>query len=231
MRKLRLRGMVTPNMEHRGIVEEFRHIKRLLAKNVAKSDGEMGAGVVITSALPGEGKTFTALNLIMSLSMEKTRKVLLVDADMEKGGATDFLELNHHRGLRDYLEDDSLSLDDVMVQTNQKNLRIIPRGIAQTHSAEVFSTKRMESLIESLSYSSQFDMVVFDAPPALISSSANILSGLVDQTLVVVQANETSGNHIREVEENLIDCRSMGFVLNRAAYSEKKHNIYYAQSN
>ncbi len=227
-RKLRQKGMVTLDMKNRGIIEEFRHLKRNLLKNITKSDDPMGVGVVVSSAWPGEGKTFTALNLIMSLSMEKTKKILFVDADLEKGEATKFLDLQNHRGLTDYLEDSSLDANDVTLQTNIESLKIIPRGITATHSAEVFSTRRMEELVKEICQNGLYEMVVFDSPPVLVSSSANILSGMADQTLVVIQANETTGKSIREVEEKLVDSRSIGYVLNRASFSEKKQNSYYA---
>ena len=228
MRKLRQNGMVTLDMKNKGIIEEFRHLKRNLLKNISKSEKSMGVGVVVSSAWPGEGKTFTSLNLIMSLSMEKTKKILFVDADLEKGEATKFLDLQSHRGLTDYLEDSSLAANDVTLTTNIESLTIIPRGLTATHSAEVFSSQRMEAFVKEICQNGMYDMVIFDSPPVLVSSSANILSGMADQTLIVIQANETTGKAIREMEEKLVDSRSIGYVLNRASFSEKKQNSYYA---
>jgi capsular exopolysaccharide synthesis family protein len=226
--KLREKGMVTLDMKNRGIIEEFRHLKRNLLKNIIKSEKSMGVGVVVSSAWPGEGKTFTALNLIMSLSMEKTKKILFVDADLEKGEATKFLDLQNYRGLTDYLEDPSLDANDVTLQTSIESLKIIPRGLTTAHSAEVFSSQRMEAFVKEICQKGLYEMVIFDSPPVLVSSSANILSGMADQTLVVIQANETTGKSIREMEEKLVDSSSIGYVLNRASFSEKKQNSYYA---
>ncbi len=231
LRKLRSMGMVTPDMEHKGIVEEYRHLKRILLRNIRRGGEEMGVGVAVTSALPDEGKTFTALNLAMSFSLEKSRTVLLVDADLERGGASSFLEARNEKGLKDYLEDPSLSVDDIVYDTDLPNIKVIPVGRKQSATAELFSSDRMENLVREVSHSDDYQLVIFDSSPVLVSSAANILSGLVDQTLVVVRANQTPGNMIREVEETLVDSKQIGFVLNRVPYSEKKHNIYYAEND
>ncbi len=229
--KFRRAGMVTPDMEHKGIVEEYRHLKRMLLRNIAKSEGKMGTGVAITSALPGEGKSFTALNLAMSFSLEKNRTVLLVDADIEKGGVTRFLGLDGRPGLRDYLENPDLTVEDLVVKTSEPNICILPIGRGHAPVAELFSSERMEGFVATVSSSEKYQMVIFDSPPVLVSSAANTLSGYADQTLVVVQANQTSAHMIHEVEEALVDSRKIGFLLNRMAFSEKKHNIYYYSEN
>ena len=231
LRKFKSMGMVTPDMEHKGIVEEYRHLKRILLRNIQRGGEGMGTGTAVTSALPEEGKTFTALNLAMSFSLEKSRTVLLVDADLERGGASSFLEARNEKGLKDYLEDPSMNVSDIVYDTDLPNLKVIPVGRKQGATAELFSSDRMEDLVKEVTHSDAYQLVIFDSSPVLVSSAANILSGLVDQTLVVVRANQTPGHMIREVEETLVDSKKIGFVLNSVPFSEKKHNIYYAEND
>ncbi|HGG60999.1 MAG TPA: hypothetical protein ENK26_13960 [Gammaproteobacteria bacterium] len=171
------------------------------------------------------------MNLAMSFSLEKNRSVLLVDADIEKGGATRFLGLEGRKGLRDYLENPDLTIDDLIVETSESNIAVLPIGRGHSPVAELFSSDRMEEFVSRITSSDKFQMVIFDCPPVLVSAAANTVAGYADQTLVVVQANQTSAHMIHEVEEALVDSKKIGFLLNRVSPSEKKHNIYYYAEN
>ena len=127
--RLRQLGLVTPNEEKTQIVEEFRIIKRQLITNAFKQDaGKIKNGnlIMVTSALVGEGKSFCAINLAMSIAMEMDHTVLLVDADVARPSIPKYLGLQNEKGLLDVLLDDKLELADVMMRTNVEKLSMQP---------------------------------------------------------------------------------------------------------
>ena len=131
--RLRKAGMVMPNGERTAAAEEFRFIKRpLLGKALRKGEGALRHGnlIMVTSSLPGEGKTFCAINLALSIAMEMDHTVLLVDADVARPSVLDALGLEADRGLMDLLRDDTMKPADVMIKTSVDTLSILPPGTA-----------------------------------------------------------------------------------------------------
>ena len=149
--KLNSLGAVTPDRPRSRIAEEYRMIKRPLIANIEGA----GAAVVpnanlimVTSALSGEGKTFTAINLAMSISMEEDRTVLLVDGDMAKANAGALLGVPEDaRGLIDVLEHDDVGIEDVLLHTSIPNLRVIPAGLLHERATELLASESMRRLV------------------------------------------------------------------------------------
>ncbi len=139
--------MITPDMPRSRIAEEFRTIKRPLLMNIAgKGAAEVDNinVIMVTSALQGEGKTFTAINLALSVAMELDKTVLFVDADISNStGGTLFGIKNDQQGLVDILEDEGTSIADVMLSTNLPNLRLISAGCVHDNANELLASEAM----------------------------------------------------------------------------------------
>lgn len=212
-------GLVDPRSKQvNRTTEEFRRIKRPLLMNVR---GE-GASVVpnanmimVTSALAGEGKTFTSINLAMSIAMEMDRTVLLVDADVAKPDVTARLGVEAEKGLIDVLLDDSLTLPDVLLKTDIPKLTLLPSGSRHVHSTELLASERMRQLTLELSSRYHDRIVIFDTPPLLLASEARVLAGLMGQIVIVIESSVTPQHVVKEALESLQDNEIVGIVMNK----------------
>ncbi|MDH3979096.1 MAG: XrtA-associated tyrosine autokinase [Gammaproteobacteria bacterium] len=223
---LRDAGLVDPrSKEVNRTTEEFRRIKRPLLMNIR---GE-GASVVpnanmimVSSALPGEGKTFTSINLAMSIAMEMDRTVLLVDADVAKPDVTARLGVEAEKGLIDVLLDDSLTLPDVLLRTDIPKLALLPSGSRHVHSTELLASERMRQLTLELSSRYPDRIVIFDSPPLLLASEARVLAGLMGQVVMVVEESMTRQHAAQEAVEMLADNEIVGIVMNKGRHKSKE---------
>lgn len=215
---LRDRNFITPPGERTHIAEEFRRIKRHVLANVLTTKrGTPVNSVMVSSALPGEGKTFCSINLAMSLAMELDRSVILVDADTIKPNVLNSLGVKTTlRGMMDLLADPSLCVADVICDTNVPNLRIIPAGMLHPQSTELLASDAMNRLVSELSSAYKDRIVIFDSPPLLVASEAIALATHMSQVLMVVAAGESSEAALKEALHRLEGCEgSVGMVLNK----------------
>jgi len=219
---LRDAGLVDPlsNKTNR-TTEEFRRIKRPLLMHVR---GE-GATVVdnanmimVTSALAGEGKTFTSINLAMSIAMEMDKTVLLIDADVAKPDVTTRLGVEAEKGLIDVLLEDGLTLPDVLLRTDIPKLTLLPSGSRHIHSTELLASERMRQLTLELSSRYSDRIVIFDSPPLLLTSEARVLAGLMGQVVLVTEESRTPQHAVKEAAEMLNDNEIVGIVMNKGTH-------------
>lgn len=224
-------GFLVPGAERNQIEEEFRIIKRPLLKNAL---GESAAPVeranliMVTSALPGEGKTFTAINLAMSIAMELDHHVLLVDADVVRPSVLDRLGLPPTKGLLDVLTNPELDLSDVMLKTNIPKLTLLPAGSAYSRTTELLASASMETMLTELAQSYQDRIVVFDAPPLLPSTESRVLATHVGQVVVIVEADTTPRATVARAFATLEACPVVMSVLNkcRSKVSNSAYGYY-----
>lgn len=211
-------GFLTPDAGRSQLAEEMRHIKRPLMLNASTPGEEFKDAnlIMVTSSKPSEGKTYTALNLAMSVAKERDKTVLLVDADVAKPGMTRVLGVSKEKGLVDYLSDDSIELSDVMLKTNVPNMRFIPAGKRHVHSTELLSSQSMIDLVNQLRSRYPDRVVIFDSPPLLATSEAVVLTELVGQIILVVEAEKTSKQEVEEAISQIDEDKSVGLVLNKA---------------
>ncbi len=212
-------GMVSPDLPRSQVAEEFRVIKRPLLMNI------MGEGatvvdsanlILVTSALPGEGKTFSAINLAMSIAMEQDKTVLFVDADVSKATATHFLGIpDDQMGLIDVLQNDDIAIGDVLLHTNIPNLRVLPAGHAHDRPTELLASDRMRRVMDELSKRYSDRVIVFDSPPLLQTTEAAVLTSLVGQIVMVVAANQTQQDAVLGAIQHIKDDKVIGMVLNK----------------
>lgn len=215
-----LREGITPYSDNpETVVDEFRRIKRPLLR-AAFEEYEGGKKerpkntVMIASALAGEGKTFTAMNLAMSIAMERDRTVLLIDGDVAKPHISRMLGVAARPGLMDLLKDHSMNIGDVLLQTDMPSLKIIPAGERDRQAAELLASQRMEAVVEELATRYSDRIVLFDSPPVLQTSEAQALAALVGQVVLVVQAGQTPQRAVAGVMELLADV-DVKMVLNK----------------
>jgi len=212
-------GMLSPDSERSGLAEEYRVLKRPLLINAFGKGAvpiEEGNLIMVVSAVPGEGKTFTSINLGMSIATEMDTTVLLVDSDVIRRSLSIQLGLGERRGLIDVLRDKSMSLDDVIVNTNIPSLKVIPAGQADLRSTELLASNQMEKITKELSSRYSDRIILFDAPPLLVTSEAAVLSHHMGQILVVVESGKTTHAVVKEAISRLDDNKVIGMVLNKA---------------
>lgn len=225
-------GIITPNTMDSVKAEEFRGLKRPILRNAFGRNAvpiDQGNMVMVTSSLPEEGKTFTALGLAMSIAVEKDTTVLLVDCDVVNPSLSRFLNVQENPGLTDYLNDDSVDLSDIIINTDIENLRILPAGTKFSQSTELLASERMESLTDELSKRYADRIVLFDSPPLLLASQATVLSQLVGQVIVVVEAERTPKSAVKEAVDLLDSDKTIGLVLNKTKKTSGRryYGTYY----
>jgi protein-tyrosine kinase len=217
--RLKKMGAITPDAERSQLAEEFRLIKRPLIANafgLGTPKVNNGNLIMVTSSLPGEGKTFTALNLAISMAMEMERTVLLVDADVARPRLMEYLGIRVDKGLLDVLRDPQVSMSDVMMQTSIPNLRLLPAGQTYKRATELLASTSMTRLVEEMARRYPDRIIVFDSPPLLSTSEANVLATHMGQIVMVVESEKTSEDALREALRQIESCEVVGMVLNKS---------------
>jgi exopolysaccharide/PEP-CTERM locus tyrosine autokinase len=220
LRELSMRGFLTAQNSKSLAAEEYRLIKRPLLRsafNGARKRGDRSHVAMVTSARPDDGKTFTALNLALSIASERDIHVLLVDADVRHRGLSKTLAMADKPGLMDLLSDDTLSLDKVIQTTNIPRLAVIPAGQRTDHPTETLASRRTAAVMREMTERFADRFIIFDTPPVLAANDAAVLAGYVGQAIMVVLANETSKRAVIEALAMLEACPSVSFVLNKMA--------------
>ena len=216
--RMRELGMVTAAGGRTALVEDFRIIKRPLIK---KAFGERAPGdlpgnlIMVTSSLPGEGKTYCAINLAMSIAMELDHTVLLVDADVARPSVLRTLGLPAQRGLMDILVDESLDLSDVMLRTNVPTLAILPAGTSTPRATELLASAAMTNLVMEIAHRYPDRIVIFDSPPLLLTSEARVLATHMGQIVVVVESETTTQHAVKESLSQLEGCANVNLIYNK----------------
>jgi protein-tyrosine kinase len=196
-------------------------IKRpLLANASGKGPSTVPNGnlVMVTSAMPGEGKSFTAINLAMSLAMELDHRVLLVDADVAKPSLLKKLGLPPGPGLLDLLQDSKIEMSDVMLRTNIDKLSLLPSGTPHAHSTELLASDAMTALIADMGRRYRDRIIIFDSPPLLQTTQARVLAVHMGQVVVVVQAETTLQSEVKHALSTIDACPIKLMVLNQARH-------------
>ena len=213
---LKENGYIADDDSHSVIAEEYRSIKRPLVVNalgVRKKDIQRSNLILITSSIPGEGKTFTSINLALSIAAELDKKVLLIDADVSKPSVSKILGIKKTPGLIEYLEGGVNDLSDIILRTEVSGLRIIPAGKRHKFSTELLSSNKMASLAQELSDRYPDRIVIFDSPPLLATTQAEVLATLVGQVVLVIAAESTSQNIVMESVKKLTGCSDVVLTL------------------
>ncbi len=213
-------GLVTPAAPRSPIAEEYRVIKRPLLAN-AQGRGRAqalrnGNLIMVTSALPGEGKTFTAVNLALSMAMELDTTVLLVDADVARPSILATLGIpDPLPGMMDVLLKPELDLSEVLLRTNVETLSLLPAGTPTPQAPELLASEAMEALLAEMATRYADRIIVFDSPPLLVTTEARALAAHMGQIAMVVEAGKTTHNAVREALAAVETCPNRMLVLNK----------------
>ncbi len=209
-------GYLTPNTKNRIMFEQYRRIKLPVLRTAFEGKDGRKNIIMITSSLEGEGKSFTAMNLAMSVAYEYNQTVLLIDADIVKKQTSSVLGLKEESGLIDYLTDKSPNLSDLILTTNIPNLNILPAGVDSDRITELFNSKKMSHLVNELSNRYDDRLIILDAPPLLQETSSDALKKLVHQIIFVIEAEKTPLHIIQTAKEIIKDNENVGVVLNKS---------------
>ncbi|MEO8746945.1 MAG: AAA family ATPase [Rhodanobacter sp.] len=205
------------------LADELRRIKRPLLENAMGKGAETfvrGKRILVTSAQPNEGKTFTAINLAMSLARETDFEVLLVDGDIPKADITRVLGLVGKPGLMDVVADEHRNPVEVILRTDVANLLVVPAGERHPLAAELFRGRRMEYVLDELGGRNPRRLVVFDSSPLLATSESEVLASHVGQVVMVVAADRTRRQAVQSALKSLNALQYVGLVLNMSRLSE-----------
>lgn len=204
------------------INEEFRAIKRKVLNNAfgALSKTLNNSNIImVTSPRPSEGKTFTAINLALSIALEQNKTVLLVDADVLRPNVMKTLDQSFDNGLMEYLLGEVNDLSEVIHHTSLDTLRIIPAGKSHHLSTELLASEKMLETVEEFASRYPDRVVIFDTPPLIGINETAILANLAGQAVVVVQEGKSNLTSVASAVEQLNPDMAKGFVINRASRS------------
>jgi protein-tyrosine kinase len=228
------KGFVSTDARRQVINEEYRVIKRKLLDNafgpLSKSLKNSNI-IMVTSSRQGEGKTFTAINLALSIALEQDKTVLLVDADVLRPNVMKTLELKNEQGLMEYLLGEKEDISEVMCRTNLDKLRIITAGKSHHLSAELLASERMFAAVEEFADRYTDRIVIVDTPPLLGINETAILANLAGQALVVTEEFKTKLVDVENAVKHLRPEMAIGFIVNKTEQISLEgggYGYYYA---
>ncbi|MCT2399978.1 AAA family ATPase [Novosphingobium mangrovi (ex Huang et al. 2023)] len=230
---LREQGLIVPEGAVTTLLEEFRIVKRQLLVQAAdlrrQNAGPMAQRILVSSPHPGEGKTYCALNLALSIAAEKESEVLLVDADFAKPSILSALGLPGGPGLMDALMDESIDVAECVLGTDVPGLWVLPAGDTSNNDSEYLASSRTARVLDRLTEGAPNRMVIFDSPPALAASPAAELAKYVGQAVVIVRADMTGQGALEDAISLLGACPNVQLLLNAAQFSPsgRRFGSYY----
>jgi capsular exopolysaccharide synthesis family protein len=189
--------------------------------------------VLVTSCMPGEGKTKVAMNLSAAIAKGLDDSAILIDADFRKKSLSSLLGLRNSSGLSDILKG-SESIQNILVNTEIKGLAILPAGSNRQNPAELIASIRMRNLVETLRERYNGSYIVIDSTPIVSASEASILSQMVDGVVVVILAEKTRRDVVKRELDAINREKILGVVLNCAefetsGYYKKYYKHYYGK--
>lgn len=216
---LRRHSMYPPVQAEKRLSNEYRRIKRPLLANASGKGAfqvEHGNRIMLTSSVPGEGKTFTALNLALSIARDPDYSVTLIDADVADRDASSVLGVADSSGLLDLLADASLDPAELTRPTSIASLSVLPAGSWHSLSEELIWSGRMRAILERMSAPSAHHILLFDAPPVLAAPDAVSLSHQVGQVVMVVKAGSTPRQQVTAAVDQFDPDQAVNMLLNQS---------------
>lgn len=221
---LRDAGLIAPFDQQRQVTSEYRHVKRRLLAEVQA--GTANRLVLMASALPGEGKSFSSANLAMSLALEPDYTVLLVDADVIKPNLSRVFGLTDRPGLVDAVADAAVGIESMIVTTSIEGLSILPAGRMDPNATELFASSRMQQVVDQL-LAVPNRLVVVDSLPLLLTTEARALVPLAGQILLVVRAESTPQQAVLQALELIGDEANVKLMLNAVVRTKAMKYLGY----
>ncbi len=222
MRLLNAGGYLIPGGPPTRMSEEYQQIKRRLLGHMVEGmqlNPRPANLIMVTSSLPGEGKTFTVANLAISLAQEVDRTVLVVDTDIVKSDLSRLLGVHEEPGLFDYLDHPDHDIGNYLLRTNLPNLTLLPAGRTHGGYTEKLASSAMARLADELASRYADRVILFDCPPVLASSGAAALAPCMGQVVMVVEAERTTQATIRQALHAMEHVAITGLVFNKSRRS------------
>jgi protein-tyrosine kinase len=226
---LRASGMLPPVEHADALADQFRRIKWPILESITTkrdADGSVASVIMVTSSVAGEGKTFSSLNLALSIACEKDFSVLLVDADVAKRHVTRAFGADDRAGLTDALSDGARHPEQLVLGTAIDGLSFLPAGRRQELGPELFASERMIEVINQLRAADPRRILLFDTSPLLATNESQVLSKLVDQVVLVVRAESTTQPMVLEAANLLDRSKEIRCILNQAHGSDLAEYYY-----
>jgi protein-tyrosine kinase len=221
--RLQASGLITPALRHSKLLQEFRLIKRPLIKHALERSATQAPNrnlIMVTSAMPDEGKSFVAVNLAMSLAMEVDCRVLLVDADVLAPSIPEVLRIEPAKGLMDVLTGAGTPLRETLLSTNVERLTLLLAGTPHSNAAEFLASDSMTRLLAELSSRYPDRIVVFDSPPLLATTESRALATHMGQVIVAVEAQRTTHATLESALSTVESCPVVYTLLNKTPESK-----------
>ena len=218
MAALEKSGLVVGHKVRTRISEEFRitvgHLLRSMQANYSPGRGAPNV-IMITSARPGEGKSFSTLNLAGSIAQHTQREVLLIDVDAKQRSISSQLGLADRPGLLDLSNNPTLRIEDVIIKTSIPHLSLMTVGSGQSGGLDITQTRPVTTLVERIARRFPNSVVLLDAPPCLSTSDPSTLAPFVGQIVLVVEAERTQRNEVVAALDLIKACPSVTLMLNK----------------
>jgi len=209
--------------------DEYRRIKRPLLSNAFGKNSSMvenGNLIMVTSSVPGEGKTHTAMNLALSIALERDHTVLLVDSDVTRYGISRMLGVGDRPGLVEVLEEEA-GISDIILRTDIDNLSVIPAGRQSGYVTELIASQRMNQVVRELGTRYDDRFIIFDSPPLLPTPQTQVLAGLVGQVVFVIEAGKTPQSVVNDALKMIPEDQATGLVMNKSEGMTSRSSYYY----
>jgi len=234
--RLQAAGLAAPERFTSRLRDDFRAIRREVVaaseERLAATGQTVGPIAVVTSSAPGEGKSYTALNLALSIAGQSIQDVLIIDADLVKRTISEACNLGERPGLTELLAHPTASFLDYAYPTPVPRLRVLPAGSRAHAARDLFAPARVESLFEAIRAAMAEHIVIVDTPPILISSDTAALTDVAGQVLLVVRAGKSLHDAVRDAVGHIRKTLPVGVILNDWSPllpSEKKTYTSYDQ--
>ncbi|WEG73788.1 CpsD/CapB family tyrosine-protein kinase [Vagococcus intermedius] len=216
-------SLITLKNKNSPVSEQYRTIRTNIQFAMAESSLKT---IVVTSSGPSEGKSTTSANLAVVFANSGLR-VLLVDADLRKPTVAKTFNLKNERGLSNLLGMHEIAVTDVAQQTLVENLMVLPSGPKPSNPSEMLSSPKMNHVISQMEQ--YFDLVIFDMPPVVAVTDAQIMSAKVDGTILVVREGISNKNALLKAKHllEMVDANILGAVYNGSQQSADQGYYYY----
>jgi exopolysaccharide/PEP-CTERM locus tyrosine autokinase len=210
--------------------DDYGRIKRPLLSNAFGNSAslvEKGKFILVTSSIPDEGKTYTAINLALSIAYERDCTVLLIDCDFARQGVSSALGIAGKPGLVDALESDYFSVGDIMLRTDIPELCLISAGKQHAFVTELLASQRMSELMSEIGDRYNDRIIILDGPPLLPTPQTQVLINLVGQVVFVIEAGKTPQAVVEEALGMISEEQATGLVLNKCEGISNRSKYYY----
>jgi len=203
--------------------ENFRILKSQI---LYPKKGEAPKTIMVTSAFPGEGKTFVTANLVVSMGQGIKESVLAVDCDLRRPSLHRILGYSNDQGLHDYLTG-TKQIPDLLVRTKYEKLSLLTAGRSVRNPSELLTSARMKEFVEEVKARYEDRYVILDVPPSQITAETSVLANYVDAIIFVVMAQKNPRETIQRNIENLGKTKILGIVFNGYSQTRKPYHKYY----